>query len=31
VKAFLDFVLSPEGQKLVQEVGFVPVRPTSRS
>ncbi len=26
-KAFVDFVLSPEGQKLVQDVGYVPVAP----
>jgi phosphate transport system substrate-binding protein len=30
-KAFLDFVLSPEGQKLVQDVGYVPVKPTKAS
>ena len=25
-KAFLDFVLSPKGQKLVQDIGYIPVR-----
>ncbi len=27
-KEFIDFVLSPEGQKIVEEAGFVPVKPT---
>jgi phosphate transport system substrate-binding protein len=27
VKKYLDFVLSPKGQKIVAEVGYVPVRP----
>jgi len=26
VKEFIDFILSPEGQKIVKELGFVPVR-----
>jgi phosphate transport system substrate-binding protein len=26
VKPFVDFVLSPEGQKIVEEIGYVPVR-----
>jgi len=26
VKAFLDFVLSPEGQKMVREEGYIPVK-----
>ncbi|KUK23355.1 MAG: Phosphate ABC transporter substrate-binding protein, PhoT family [Thermotoga petrophila] len=26
VKEFIDFVLSPEGQKIVEEQGFIPVR-----
>ncbi|GMR05010.1 MAG: phosphate ABC transporter substrate-binding protein [Thermodesulfobacteriota bacterium] len=26
VKAFIDYILSPEGQKIVEESGFVPVR-----
>jgi len=26
VKAFIDFVLSPEGQKIVEEVDFVPIK-----
>jgi len=26
---FIDFVLSPEGQKIVDKIGFVPVQPTS--
>jgi len=25
-KSFLDFTLSPEGQKIVLEVGFVPLK-----
>ena len=29
VKAFLEFVLSPEGQKIVEEVDFVPVKPAA--
>lgn len=29
VKKFLDFLLSPAGQKIVGEVGYVPVRPVS--
>jgi phosphate transport system substrate-binding protein len=29
VKKFLDFVLSPEGQKIVEEVGYVSIRPAS--
>ncbi len=28
-KEFIDFVLSPEGQKIVDKIGFVPVKPTS--
>jgi phosphate transport system substrate-binding protein len=28
-KEFLDFVLSPEGQKIVEEVGYVSIRPAS--
>lgn len=28
VKAFVDFILSPEGQKIVQEVGYVPLAAT---
>ncbi len=27
-KEFIDFVLNPEGQKIVEEAGFVPVKPT---
>ena len=27
-KEFIDFVLSTEGQKIVEEAGFVPVKPT---
>ena len=27
-KAFIDFVLSPEGQKVVRQIDFVPVAPT---
>ncbi|MCX7777670.1 MAG: substrate-binding domain-containing protein, partial [Armatimonadetes bacterium] len=27
IKQFIDFALSPEGQKLVMEVGFIPIRP----
>ncbi|MGE5279880.1 MAG: phosphate ABC transporter substrate-binding protein [Deltaproteobacteria bacterium] len=27
VRAFLDFVLSPEGQKIVAELDFVPIKP----
>ncbi len=30
-KAFIDFILSPEGQKLVQDVGYVPIKPLSGS
>jgi phosphate transport system substrate-binding protein len=30
-KAFIDFILSPEGQKLVEDVGYVPVKPGARS
>ena len=30
-KAFIEFVLSPEGQKLVQDVGYVPIKPVSGS
>jgi phosphate transport system substrate-binding protein len=30
-KAFIDFILSPEGQKLVQDVGYVPIKPVSGS
>jgi phosphate transport system substrate-binding protein len=30
-KTFMDFVLSPEGQKLVAEVGYVPVKPAAGS
>ena len=30
-KAFIDFVLSPEGQKLVQDAGYVPIKPVSGS
>jgi phosphate transport system substrate-binding protein len=26
VKAFIDWVLSPEGQKLVEKEGFVPLQ-----
>lgn len=26
VKVFLDFILSPEGQKIVEEVGYIPVK-----
>ena len=26
VKLFLDFILSPDGQKIVEEVGYVPVQ-----
>jgi len=29
VKAFLDFVLSPEGQRIVEKVDFVPIRPAA--
>jgi phosphate transport system substrate-binding protein len=29
IKHFIDFVLSPEGQKLVTEVGYVSIRPAS--
>jgi len=29
-KKFIDFVLSPEGQRIVDEVSFVPVKPTSK-
>ena len=29
-KEFIDFVLSPEGQKIVDKIGFVPVKPTSK-
>ena len=28
-KEFIDFVLSPEGQEIVDKIGFVPVKPTS--
>ena len=28
-KEFIDFVLSPAGQKIVDKIGFVPVQPTS--
>jgi len=28
-KEFIDFVLSSEGQKIVNKIGFVPVKPTS--
>ena len=28
-KAFIDFILSPEGQKIVQDVGYVPIKPAS--
>jgi phosphate transport system substrate-binding protein len=28
-KIFLDFVLSPAGQKVVQDVGYVPIKPRS--
>lgn len=27
VKKFIDFILSPDGQKLVKEVGFIPLQP----
>jgi phosphate transport system substrate-binding protein len=30
-KAFVDFVLSPEGQKLIQDVGYVPIKPVAQS
>jgi phosphate transport system substrate-binding protein len=30
-KTFMDFVLSPEGQKLVADVGYVPVKPVAGS
>ena len=30
-KAFMDFVLSPEGQKLIQDVGYVPIKPVPQS
>jgi phosphate transport system substrate-binding protein len=30
-KTFIDFILSPEGQKLVEDVGYVPVKPTANS
>ena len=30
-KAFVDFVLSPEGQKLIQDVGYVPIKPVPQS
>jgi len=30
VKAFLDFVLSPEGQEIVEEVDFVPLKPAEK-
>ncbi|MCK4322840.1 phosphate ABC transporter substrate-binding protein [candidate division WOR-3 bacterium] len=26
IKSFIDFVLSPEGQKIAEEVGYVPIR-----
>ena len=29
-KEFIDFVLSPEGQEIVDKIGFVPVKPTSK-
>jgi phosphate transport system substrate-binding protein len=29
IKAFLDWILSPKGQKIVEKEGFVPVGPTS--
>ncbi len=29
VKVFIDFILSPEGQVIVEEVDFVPIKPTS--
>lgn len=29
-KEFIDFILSPEGQTIVAEAGFVPVKPTSK-
>ena len=29
VKAFLDWIMSPTGQKLVEKAGFVPVAPTA--
>jgi phosphate transport system substrate-binding protein len=30
-KAFIDFVLSPEGQKLIQDIGYVPIKPVPQS
>ena len=30
-KSFVDFVLSPEGQKLIQDVGYVPIKPIAQS
>jgi len=31
IKEFIDFILSPEGQKIVEEVGYVPASPAPRS
>ena len=28
VQKFMDFILSPEGQKLVKDTGYVPLGPT---
>jgi phosphate transport system substrate-binding protein len=31
VKDFMDYVLSPEGQKLIEDTGYVPIKPAPRS